>query len=53
MKEYNGSWDRYNQLIAAVKSADGKVEEARREVELAEHRYQLALLRQPAEVLPA
>ncbi|WP_421189761.1 M12 family metallo-peptidase [Aeromonas enteropelogenes] len=53
VKEYNGSWDRYNQLIAAVKSADGKVEEARREVELAEHRYQLALLRQPAEVLPA
>ena len=53
MKEYNGSWDRYNQLVAAVKSADGKVDEARRELELAEHRYQLALARQPAETQPA
>ncbi|MDM5132241.1 M12 family metallo-peptidase [Aeromonas piscicola] len=51
--EYNGSWDRYNQLTAAVKGAEGKVNEARRELELAEHRYQLALTRQPAETLPA
>ncbi|WAF90155.1 hypothetical protein NRZ28_18690 [Aeromonas hydrophila] len=53
VNEYNGSWDRYNQLVAAVKSADGKVDEARRELELAEHRYQLALARQPAETQPA
>lgn len=51
--EYNGSWDRYNQLTAAVKGAEGKVEEARRELELAEHRYQLALARQPVETLSA
>lgn len=51
--EYNGSWDRYNQLMAAVKRAEDKVGEARREVELAEHRYQLALARQPVKTLSA
>ncbi|MGL4250271.1 MAG: M12 family metallo-peptidase [Aeromonas sp.] len=48
--EYNASWERYNQLVAAVRDANDKVEEARRAVELAEHRYLLALSRQPDSV---
>lgn len=46
--EYNGSWARHDQLVAAVSSANEKMKKARSAVEKVEQKYMSALSRQPA-----